>query len=388
MRTQTLLTDSAAASRARQPAASKKYIPFEAPRSNSKARANLSILYLGPDSTTSGHRAFGLNRLGHSVQIVDPEEFLPSNRVSSFWAHHTGAIGLENFIRNRVLKAIRSREFDLAWVDAGSLVGPQLVRDLKRRAGRIINYNVDDPFGARDGKKWRLYLRAVPFYDLIVVVRDCNIPEAYKAGARDVLKVYRSSDEVAHAPRLLSPTDRAKWAADVSFVGTWMPERGPFMARLIERGVPLKIRGNRWSRAAEWPVLKPHWAGPGVDDEDDYSRAVQCAKISLGLVSKENRDLSTTRSFEIPWLGGVLCAERTPEHLALYEEDVEAVFWGDADECAEKCRRLLRDEAWRSAVARNGRLRARRNGTSNETVMIQIIRRTFGPVTTEGPISP
>jgi hypothetical protein len=155
----------------------------------------------------------------------------------------------------------------------------------------------------------------------------------------------------------------------------------------VERGVPLKIRGNRWSRAAEWPVLEPHWAGPGVEDEGDYSRAVQCARVSLGLVSKENRDLSTTRSFEIPWLGGVLCAERTPEHLALYEEDVEAVFWNDADECAEKCQRLLKDETWRDEVARNGQLRARRNGTSNETVMNQIISRVFDRVRAEAVIS-
>ena len=213
-----------------------------------------SILYLGGTSGTSRHRALSLTRLGHKVRILEPLSFLPVRRITGYWARHTGALGLETFICNRILESIGSAEFDLVWVDPGHLVGPVLVRHLRRRAEQVINYNVDDPYGKRDGHWWRLYLRAVPYYDLIVVVRDCNIPEAYRAGARDVLKVYRSADEVAHAPRPLSPTDRVKWAADVSFVGTWMPERGPFMSRLVERGVSLKIRGNRWSRAAEWPA--------------------------------------------------------------------------------------------------------------------------------------
>ena len=130
-------------------------------------------------------------------------------------------------------------------------------------------------------------------------------------------------------------------------------------------------------------MLRPHWRGPGLYDDDDYAMAVQCAKVCIGMLSKGNRDLCTTRSFEIPRLGGLLCAERTSEHLALYREDVEAVFWNDADECVEKCIRLLSDGPWRSQVAQNGRKRSMQNGTSNETVMNQIISRVFDSVPAE-----
>jgi spore maturation protein CgeB len=338
---------------------------------------SLSILHIGCDSGTSRHRALCLSRLGHRVQIVDPHSFLPSGRLMGYWIHRTGALGLGKFIRSRILEAIQSAEFDLVWVDSGDVLSPELVRDLKQWARFVINYNVDDPYGPRDGDKWRLYLRSVPFYDLVVVVRDCNVAEAHKLGAVDVLRVHRSSDEVAHAPRKLSPSDREKWGSEVAFIGTWMPERGPFLARLVECGVPLALWGNGWSRAKEWPILRRHWRGPGLEKDDDYAMAVQCAKVCLGLLSKGNRDLCTTRSFEIPQLGGVFCAERTSEHLALYTEDVEAVFWNDPDECAEKCQRLLNDEIWRRQVARNGQLRAIQNGTINETVMNQIISRVF-----------
>ena len=350
---------------------------------------SLSILYIGIDSRTSRHRALSLGRLGHRVQIVDPYRFLPSGRFMGYWIHRTGALGVGKFIRARVLEAIRSAEFDLVWVNAGDVISPDLILDLKQHAKFIINYNSDDPYGPRDGKKWRLYLHSVPFYDLVAVVRDCNIAEGFKAGARDVIRVHRSSDEVAHAPRKLSPSDLAKWESEVAFIGTWMPERGPFLARLVERGVPLTIWGNRWSKAKEWPILRSYWRGPGLETAtgDDYAKAVQCAKICIGLLSKGNRDLCTQRSFEIPRLGGVLCAERTSEHLALYEEDVEAVFWNDAKECAEKCKRLLNDEAWRNQVAQKGQLRAIRNGTRNETVMNQIISKVFNNMPAEVLIS-
>jgi len=345
--------------------------------------SGLSILYLGRNSGTSRHRAFALSRLGHNVQFLDAHSFLPANQLIDYWIHHTGAQGFGNFIRARILKAIRSAEYDLVWVDAGDVICPGLVRELNKLAKFVINYNIDDPYGSRDANKWRLYLRSVPFYDLVVVVRACNVAEAFKAGAKDVLRVHMSSDDVAHAPRKISTIDRTIWNSEVAFIGTWMPERGPVLARLAERGIPLAIWGDRWPKAKEWPILSSHWRGPGLYNDDDYAMAVQGAKVCVGLLSKGNRDQCTTRSFEIPQLGGLLCAERTPEHRALYTEDVEAVFWNDPDECAEKCRRLLDDEIWRGQVARNGQLRAIQNGTSNEGVMSQIISRVFSRVPAE-----
>jgi hypothetical protein len=320
------------------------------------------------------------------VQFLDAHSFLPRGRVTDYWIHHSGAWGLGRFIRARVLETIRSAEFDLVWVDAGDLICPELVQDLKQQARLVINYNNDDPYGTRDKNKWRLYLRSVPFYDVVVVLRDCNIAEAYKAGAKDVMRVYMSSDEFAHRPRKLSPSDLTEWESDVSFIGTWMPERGPFMARLVEHGIPLAIWGDRWSKASEWPILRPHWRGPGLYKDDNYAMAVQCAKVCIGLLSKGNRDLCTQRSFEIPYLSGLLCAERTSEHLALYQDDVEAVFWSNPDECVKQCERLLKDELWRNQVSRNGQLRSIRNRTANEAVMEQIVSRAFKWVHAGAPV--
>jgi spore maturation protein CgeB len=333
----------------------------------------LSILYLGQNSGTSGHRVLALRRLGHQVLVIDPRQFLPGNKAIDYWLHHTGALLLGGWIRQRVIQTIGSLEFDVTLVNGGPLVSESLVKELRRRYGPVINYHNDDPFGGRDGDKWRLYLNTLPWYDLAVVVRECNVPEALSAGAREAFRVLMSADELAHAPRPIGEEEQLRWASEVAFIGTWMPERGPFLARLVELGVPLTIYGDRWNKAPEWSLLAAHWRGPGLWNDNDYARAVQCAKVCLGLLSKANRDQVTQRSFEIPLLGGVLCAERTAEHLGLYEENTDAVFWSTAEECAEQCHRLLADEEWRRQVAQSGRARCLANRTTNEHVLASIL---------------
>ena len=337
-----------------------------------------AILYIGSNSGTSGHRASALKRLANDVVTIDPTVYLPKGRFVDAWTWHSGGLFLESFVRHKVLAEIRGQEFDLVYVDCGELVGPSLVSELKNRFGTVVNYNIDDPYGQRDGRRWRLYHRALPLYDLVVVVRECNVSEALARGARNIMRVYMSADEIAHAARPITEDHHRQWAMDVAFIGTWMPERGPFMARLVDLGVPLSIYGDRWQKAPEWTVLHSCWRGGGLYG-DDYARAIQCAKVSVGMLSKGNRDLTTTRSFEIPYLGGVLCAERTVEHAQLYREDQEAVFWSTPDECASKCMRLLQDEQYRKSVAIKGRNRCLHNNTTNEAVLAQILYKALQP---------
>ncbi len=271
---------------------------------------------------------------------------------------------------------MNGERFDLAFVDGGSLVNAQLVRNLKKCCTRVVNYNVDDPFGGRDGVRFAVYREAVPDYDLLVVVRRQNVAEAQALGARRVLHAFRVADEVAHAPRAITPEIEKRWASDVAFVGTWMPERGPFLLSLLDQGVPLSIYGARWEKAPEWPRLK-HTRRTTHLDGDDYCYAIQCARINIGLLSIGNRDLHTQRSLEIPSLGAVLCAQRTTEHEELYRDREEGLFWNEAQDCARVCAEALRNDEQRKAIARAGRQRAIRNGHFSEALLHRIVTASF-----------
>ena len=335
-----------------------------------------SILYLGHCDGTSLDRANALRRLGHQVEHISLRQLLSQ----SIWVDRIiwklGGQYLSPWVV-RALKAVLSgKKYDLGYVDSGELVSPRVLWLLRKHAPKIVNYNIDDPFGSRDLARFAAYRLCVPLYDLCVVVRSENVPEAKRLGAKDVIRVYRSSDEVAHAPRPIMAADAVRWQADVLFLGTWFPERGPFLVALAEHSVPITIRGTNWQKAREWPALKCLFKG-GALRGDDYALALQCAKINLGLLSKGNRDLHTTRSMEIPALGGLLCAERTAEHLALYDEGKEALFWNSVDECASVCLGILRDETRRKQIAIAGYERSIANGNHNEQIMRVIIERLY-----------
>lgn len=332
----------------------------------------MHVLYLGPRSGTCLDRANALRRLGARVEHLSLRELLPPSRWVDRWTWHVGGHWFGPRVGKALSQALAGRRFDLCHVDGGEWVTPEVIARLRQHAPRVVNYNIDDPTGPRDGPRFEAYRQAVPHHDLLVVVREENVPELKRLGARRVMRVFRSADEINHAPRRISAIDELAWASEVLFLGSWFPERGPFLLDLVQRGVPLTIRGPNWHKAPEWARLQPHWAG-GAIGGDDYAKALQCARVSLGLLSRDNRDSHTTRSLEIPSLGGLLCAERTGEHEAMYRDGDEALFWRDAAECAEVCHATLADEDRRARIARAGHERFLRDGHRNEAVMQRIV---------------
>jgi spore maturation protein CgeB len=333
---------------------------------------NRSILYLGPLSGTSLHRRDAFVRLGCRVCTIEPRALLPRSSWIDRVEWHLSPALLGSFVQRRLAEQLEGQRYDLAFIDNGSLVTAATVRMLRRCCTHVVNFNHDDPFGARDRVRFAAYRGAVPEYDLLVVVRGVNVEEAKRCGARQVLLHPMVSDEVAHAPRPLTAELRARWQSEVAFIGSWMPERGPFLQELVNRGVPLAIYGPGWSKAPEWAELRKQHRADYLEG-DDYAYAVQCAKISLGLLSKGNRDQHTTRSMEIPALGGLLCAERTDDHRSFYQEGVEGVFWSDANECAQACGELLADPARREAIAASGHRRSVHNGYTSERLLRRLL---------------
>jgi hypothetical protein len=98
--------------------------------------------------------------------------------------------------------------------------------------------------------------------------------------------------------------------------------------------------------------------GRGVWGEE-YAFAVSGAKLVLNPLTRLNRDEHSMRSFETPAFNRAMVTDRTPEHQHLFQEDQEAVFYSEAEECLEKIRALLKDEGSRQTIAHQGLRRVR-----------------------------
>jgi spore maturation protein CgeB len=119
---------------------------------------------------------------------------------------------------------------------------------------------------------------------------------------------------------------------------------------------------------------------------EDYPKVLQAFKISLCFLRKINSDQQTARTMEIPACGGFLLAERTNEHLRLFEEGKEADFFSSNEELLEKCEYYLQHETLLADIAKAGRSRCVTSGYSNLETIGKIIRIISNEITDSNPI--
>ncbi len=350
---------------------------------------NIRILYIGSalPTSTSRHRAGALGRLSHEVIIADPYTAFSSQlrgRLQGALHYRSGFRLLQKGVCAWVENLGREHAPNppgLVWVNSGELLGYKATVMLKRFGCPIVLYNNDDPTGKRDGRRFDSLLKALPAYDLCAVRNPHSLAKFRQGKASADYRVWMSYDEIAHRP-FDNPADiPEQFRSEVAFVGAWIPgeRRDKFLLELKERGVPVSIWGGAWEKSPNWRNIKPLWRGPSIWGRD-YVAALQGAKLAIGMLCHGDGDLRTShtrRSVEIPYVGGLLCAERTADHLTMYQEGVEAVFWNDADECAAECHRLLGDDRLRERIRAAGAERVRQGAFGNEAVCREILLRLF-----------
>jgi spore maturation protein CgeB len=349
-------------------------LPLAAPpRPSSPPRQR--ILFVGPlvEGSTTLQRCLTFRRLGHEVLAV--------NELPAPWSKVALTIPYRAFQRlggphdlagvNRQLRAVDTGFAPhLVWIEKGLTVEAATLCALHERWPQtaILNYSGDDMFNPRNqSRQWHAGLR---LYDLYVTTKRHNVLELEEAGARDVFHVDKAFDPLVHRPMPVTPAVRARFGGDVGFVGWPEAARAASMLHLARHGVPVRIWGP-WTRLRlSHPDLhvegRPLWS-------DDYASALSAFRINLCFLRKANRDRHTTRSVEIPACGGFMLAERTEEHLALFEEDREAVYFSSDDELLDKVRWYLAHEDDRARIARAGRQRCWTGGYTYERRLEQVL---------------
>lgn len=242
----------------------------------------------------------------------------------------------------------------------------------------IILYTNDDPTGSRDGSRFARLRDSLSLYDLCAVVRKVNVEEFYSHGARSVIRVPMSYDEVVHRPLQPDEMVEPSFKSDVCFVGTWRrgERREQLLRFLSDCGITMKIWGSRWEKCPDQELVDRHFQGSHLAGRD-YVKAIASSEVALSFLSHGNRDLHTRRSVEIPYAGGLLYTERTSEHEEMFKDGHEAVFWSSPKELVEACLALVNDKAKRHQIREAGMKRVRNLKTGNEDVCKSILEAAF-----------
>jgi hypothetical protein len=322
------------------------------------------MLYVGSldPGGTCIQRMNALQDLGHTVIPVDVRSFLHDAHPAVDWVRRRllWSPGIKSLNRFLTELAVSERP-DLLWVDKGVFLHAGALRRIRAGSSALlVHYNPDDPFGGY-GSGWRLFLEAVQEYDVHLVPRSPNVEEYRRLGAREVIRFRWAFDRNVHRPAVVTPADRLRFGGPVGFIGDFENERAAFIRFLGDRGIPVRVWGPNWRHFRGHGSVRvegrPLW-------NSDYRTAICSFDINLGFLRQSNRDQSTTRSVEIPACGGFLLAERTREHLDLFEEGKEAEFFDTPNELLEKITYYLAHDLDRRRIATAGRERCLRSGWS------------------------
>lgn len=338
----------------------------------------LRIAFVGDDrpGCTSRHRADALRRCGFHVSRIDAAAQLQGVRrvLQAFTVRVGYHLDLVEVSR-KLEVATDGQDFDVVWLDKALSVRPATIRAIKARRASVktILYHPDD-FRARFN--WSRSLSRDPdVIDLVVTTKSYNVPEYESLGFRNVLFVNNSFDPVEHVPPECPEPEARRYEFDIGFIGGYERERADAIVELAERGLTVHVAGSFWDHhMAHVPrVLMSHGDLVGRA----YAERIYRTRINLAFLRKQNRDLQTTRSFEIPACGGFMLSERTKELLAIFQEGEDAAFFSNVDELYRKCVEYLGREQERERIAERGFGLMMRGGFSSDSVVSSAIERVL-----------
>ena len=107
---------------------------------------------------------------------------------------------------------------------------------------------------------------------------------------------------------------------------------------------------------------------------EEYFNCIQNSFLIYSPLRKANSDLQTSRTVEIPFFGGILFTERTSEHLDMYIENQEAVFFESKEEILEKYLFLLNSPHFYNNIKIAGNKRAK---SYNQDAYLSIINNNY-----------
>jgi glycosyltransferase involved in cell wall biosynthesis len=322
-------------------------------------------------------RAF--RRMGHSVSVVPSENYVPGRWQRRPLRALRRALEpvLVREYTNALLAEARHLAPHLFFVFKGHYVTAEAIRAIQRLGAVAVNFYPDVSFLAH-GK----YIpEALPAYDWVFTTKTFGLDDMRRQlGVRHASFLPHSFDPEVHFPARLTDEEKGIYGCDVSFIGTWSPEKQRLLEHLRAElpSARLRIWGAQWEAANSGPL------GPCIEGRHtlgrEYAKAICGSKINLGLLAEaregsSNGDQITSRTFHIPATGGFLVHERTNEFAAFFEEGKECACFATPDELVEKISYYLGHAEEREAVAAAGRRRCVESGYDVDTRAGEVLKK-------------
>ncbi len=307
--------------------------------------------------------ARALRELGHRVLEPSFQSFFPAHQALNArrgdprFAESCKALSaaLLRLIGEALVAELSDDPPDLVFALAQAPLDPQALESL-RRLGCVRALWFCEDF--RVMPAWK---GLAPHYDRIFHVQPDDFPAPLREEGGSGAYLPMAFDPAVHRPEPLTPEDRARYGAEVSFVGAGYHNRVRLLPALADLG--LRIWGTEWPRSPELDALMPE---PNLRVSPETSNKIYCAsRINLNLHSSPwcdgvnpVGDYLNPRAFELCGAGAFQLVDER-RHLARhFRPGAEVATFRDGAECRRKLEHYLSHDDERREIAAAGRARA------------------------------
>jgi spore maturation protein CgeB len=195
-------------------------------------------------------------------------------------------------------------------------------------------------------------MSCLPLFDLVASYSHASLEQLRRLGAERVAWIPLAADPSMHSAAECSDSDKARYSADVTFIGGWRPEREAILSTL--ESFDLKIWGPDWGRRCRGnrPLLKK-WQGRPLY-EAEFAKAVSSSGINLNIIDALNFPAANMRFFEIPVAGGLQVSSACPEMEREFLHGEHLFYYRDRDDLPNVIATLIANPNLRRSVAKVG----------------------------------
>jgi spore maturation protein CgeB len=260
---------------------------------------------------------------------------------------------VNNILNNLLLiKKIAHTRPDLIFFIKSENVFPKTLKIIRQKYKSIIvNFYPDNPFTFWNNNSNANVLNALPYYNHFFIWSHELIPILTSAGACQTHYFPFAFDQELFNQEL--PTTNIDYHYDVSFIGTWEPERERWLTHVCQKlpKINLALWGNQWQEhISTTHILHKYIKGTAIYNHH-MIEICRKTKINLNFIRTQNLKAHNMRTFEIPAAYSFLLTQRTHDQAKLlFTEDKNIACFDSPAELVKKITYYLTHDTEREEI--------------------------------------